>query len=34
VPDPYGAELDQYREVYRDLLDLMPAVLTRLAGTA
>jgi protein-tyrosine phosphatase len=34
VPDPYGADLDQYREVYRDLVDLMPAVLTRLAGTA
>ena len=33
VPDPWGADLDQYREVYRDLLDLMPAVLTRLAGT-
>jgi protein-tyrosine-phosphatase len=34
VPDPYGADLDQYREVYRDLLDLMPAVLTRLGGSA
>jgi protein-tyrosine-phosphatase len=34
IADPYGADLDQYREVYRDLVEVIPAVLARLAGTA
>jgi protein-tyrosine phosphatase len=34
VKDPYGADLDQYRETYRVLLDMMPAVLRRLLGHA
>jgi protein-tyrosine-phosphatase len=34
IPDPYGGELDQYREVYRELADLTPAVLARLLGRA
>ena len=34
IADPYGAELDQYREVYRELAELLPAVMTRLGGTA
>ena len=32
VSDPYGASLDQYRETYRQLSDMMPAVLRRLVG--
>jgi protein arginine phosphatase len=32
VKDPYGAELDQYRETYRELLEMMPALLARLQG--
>ncbi len=32
VKDPYGAELDQYRETYRELLEMMPALLARLEG--
>jgi protein-tyrosine-phosphatase len=34
IADPFGAELDEYRETYRQLAELMPAVVTRLAGTA
>jgi protein arginine phosphatase len=34
IADPYGAELDQYRETYRQLVELMPAVVNRLAGAA
>jgi protein-tyrosine-phosphatase len=34
IADPYGGELDQYRETYRQLSELMPAVVNRLAGTA
>ena len=30
VKDPYGADLEQYRETYRDLLEMMPAVVARL----
>ena len=32
IPDPYGADLDQYRETYRQLTELMPSVVRRLAG--
>jgi protein-tyrosine-phosphatase len=32
VRDPYGAELDQYRETQRELADMIPAVLSRLSG--
>lgn len=32
VRDPYGSELDQYRETYRELLALMPAIVERLGG--
>ena len=32
VSDPYGAELDQYRETYRQLSEMMPAVVRRLVG--
>jgi protein-tyrosine-phosphatase len=32
ISDPYGAELDEYRETYRQLAELMPAVVSRLAG--
>lgn len=34
VRDPYGAELDQYRETQRELADMIPAVLSRLSGGA
>ncbi len=34
IADPYGAELDQYREVYHELVELLPAVMARLAGAA
>ena len=34
VPDPYGAELDQYRATARELAGMMPAVLARLSGGA
>ena len=34
VKDPYGADLDQYRETYRELLEMMPAVVARLQGRA
>jgi protein-tyrosine-phosphatase len=30
VRDPYGSELDQYRETYRELLGMMPPVVARL----
>jgi protein-tyrosine-phosphatase len=30
VRDPYGSELDGYRETYRELLGMMPAVVARL----
>ena len=32
VPDPYGADLEQYRETCRDLASMMPATLARLSG--
>jgi protein-tyrosine-phosphatase len=32
IADPYGAELDKYRETYRQLVELMPTVASRLAG--
>jgi protein-tyrosine-phosphatase len=31
IRDPFGAELEQYRETYRDLAGMMPAVVDRLA---
>lgn len=34
VRDPYGAELEQYRETHRELAEMMPAVLSRLSGGA
>jgi protein-tyrosine-phosphatase len=34
VRDPYGAELEQYRETQRELAEMMPAVLSRLSGGA
>ena len=34
VADPYGGELDQYRETYRQLTELMPGVVSRLTGAA
>lgn len=34
VRDPYGAELDRYRETQRELAVMMPAVLSRIAGGA
>jgi protein-tyrosine-phosphatase len=34
IKDPFGAELEQYRETYRDLAGLMPAVAERLASRA
>jgi protein-tyrosine phosphatase len=33
IADPYGAGLDQYREVYRELAELMPGLLARLSDT-
>jgi protein-tyrosine-phosphatase len=30
VRDPYGSELEQYRETYRELVGMMPAVVARL----
>ncbi len=32
IRDPFGAELDQYRETFRELAGMMPAVVARLAG--
>jgi protein-tyrosine-phosphatase len=34
IADPYGGELDAYRETFRELAALMPAVITRLSGAA
>ena len=34
IADPYGAELDQYRETYRQLAELLPAVAGRLTGAS
>lgn len=31
IADPYGGELDAYRDTYRQLADLVPAVVARLA---
>ncbi len=32
VRDPYGAELEQYRETQRELAAMIPSVLSRLSG--
>jgi protein-tyrosine-phosphatase len=32
VKDPYGAELDQYRDTYRELSEMIPEVVRRLGG--
>jgi protein-tyrosine-phosphatase len=32
VRDPYGEEIDQYRETYLQLADLLPSMLSRLGG--
>jgi protein-tyrosine-phosphatase len=32
VQDPYGADLEQYRETFRELAALIPDVVVRLAG--
>jgi protein-tyrosine-phosphatase len=32
IRDPYGTELDSYRETFRDLNELLPAVIRRLGG--
>ncbi len=32
IRDPYGTELDSYRETLRDLQELLPGVLRRLGG--
>ncbi|MGQ0703932.1 MAG: low molecular weight protein arginine phosphatase [Gemmatimonadales bacterium] len=34
IRDPYGTDLDAYRETFRDLSDLIPSVVRRLAGAA
>jgi protein-tyrosine-phosphatase len=34
ISDPYGAELEQYRDTYRQLAALMPTVVSRLADRA
>jgi protein-tyrosine-phosphatase len=34
IADPFGAELDQYRETYRQLAALLPAVMARMSGAA
>jgi len=34
IADPYGGELDQYRETYRQLAELLPVVIRRLGGGA
>ncbi len=34
IADPYGGELDQYRETYRQLDELLPVVVRRLGGAA
>lgn len=33
VSDPYGGDLEEYRETFRCLASLMPALLARLGGT-
>jgi protein-tyrosine-phosphatase len=33
ISDPYGAELEQYRETYRQVAGLLPAVVSRLVDT-
>lgn len=33
VRDPYGTDLDSYRETFRDLNQLLPAVVRRLGGS-
>lgn len=32
IRDPYGTELDSYRETFRDLTELLPALVRRLGG--
>ncbi|HLB54704.1 MAG TPA: low molecular weight protein arginine phosphatase [Gemmatimonadales bacterium] len=32
IQDPYGTELDSYRETFRDLTELLPGVVRRLGG--
>jgi protein-tyrosine-phosphatase len=32
IRDPYGTDLDSYRETFRDLNELIPAVVRRLGG--
>jgi protein-tyrosine-phosphatase len=34
IRDPYGAELDQYRDTQRELAELIPALLARLSSGA
>lgn len=34
IADPYDSELDQYRETYRQLAELMPVVVRRLGGAS
>lgn len=34
IADPFGAELDAYRETYRQLVELLPAVARRLVGAS
>ena len=34
IADPYGGELDAYRETYRELTALVPGIITRLTGAA
>ena len=34
IADPYGGELDQYRETYQQLAELLPVVVRRLGGAA
>ena len=34
IADPFDADLDQYRETYRQLAELLPAVVQRLGGAA
>ena len=34
IRDPYGTDLDAYRETFRDLTELIPGVVRRLAGGA
>ncbi len=32
IRDPYGTDLDSYRETFRDLTELLPSVVRRLGG--